>query len=30
MGFGHVRAHDDDAVGVGQVLQVIGGAATSE
>jgi hypothetical protein len=30
MGLGHVRAHDDDAVGVGQVLLVVGGAATPE
>jgi hypothetical protein len=30
MGLGHVRAHDHDAVGVDQVLQVIGGAAAPE
>ena len=30
MGLGHVRAHDDDAVGVGQVLLVVRGAAATE
>jgi hypothetical protein len=30
MGFGHVRTHDDDAVGVREVLLVVGGAATAE
>jgi hypothetical protein len=30
VGLGHVRAHDDDAVGVGQVLLVVGGAAATE
>jgi hypothetical protein len=30
MGLGHVRAHDDDAVGIGQVLLVVRRATATE